>query len=72
VTIHLRSAGIIDELIGEPDLLCSWICKVSWAMTILVPQEAEDEAARCEMVGCWWLNAIQFNDFEPAHTDFAQ
>jgi hypothetical protein len=51
VTTHLRSASIVDELIGEPDPLCSWIREVSRTVAILVPQKTEDKPARCEMVG---------------------
>ena len=57
----MRCTGVVAQLIREPDALGGGVVKVCRAMRIFVPEEAEDEAVRVEVIHSPGLDVVHFN-----------
>ena len=68
----VRCAGIVTQLIREPDALGGGVVKVCRAMSIFVPEETEDEAVRVEVVHRPGLDVVHFDQLDVAHAEFAR
>lgn len=60
----MRRARIIAELVGEPNFLRSGVIEGAWSMVVLLPQEAEYQSMRLQVVHGPWLDIIQLDKFE--------
>jgi hypothetical protein len=68
----LRSACVVYELICKPDILGCWICKVTWTMIVLTPEETKYESSRGKVVYGPRLNVVELDNLEAAHAKFTR